>query len=263
MIPKIIHQIYWNFKVKNGKMFDTWKKLSDDCKQMYTQEGWEYRLWGKQDADNFIYQNFPWLRKKWFFSTNIEKVDILRYAIMYIHGGMYIDMDTKCLKPYNPPQHANIILGGTALAKTLFINRFYSINNNIMLSIPNHPFWQSILHRINIYKISDMWPSFIRISMHTGPYCLQNVYENYPNKADIIVHNELSVVKTIDKDTYFLHDSTKSWVSISDSIHLGIFLLLLPLIIRPRLLNYNYMIISIILILLLIFLLNSKKLKIT
>jgi mannosyltransferase OCH1-like enzyme len=261
MIPKIVHQIYWNFHVKNGSMPTSWQKLSEDCRNTYENAGWKYCLWGKKESDHFITNNFPWMRRKWLFSTNIEKVDILRYAIMYIHGGMYLDLDTKCVNLYTPNQ-ADIILGGTALAKIPILSSFYGINNNILLSVPNHPFWLHVLHRINIYNISDIWPSFIRIGMYTGPYCLQYVYDNYPDKNRIIVERELSVAKIPNKNTYFLHDSAKSWVSIGDSIHMGIFISILPLFFKLKLfLTKKYWIICFVFIIILTLLLCGKNLS--
>jgi len=260
MIPKIVHQIYWNFRIKNGKMPNSWEELSRKCSEMYTNAGWEYRLWGRKEADKFIVANFPWLRKKWFLSSNIEKVDILRCAIMYIHGGMYLDVDTKCLQVYTPPIKADIVLCGTSWASIPILSSVYGINNNILLSIPNHPFWLHILHRINIYSISEAWPSFIRISMHTGPYCLQHVYENYPDKDRIIVEKELSVAKVPTQDTYFLHDSAKSWVSVGDSIHLGVFIAILPLFFKPSLFtSKKYWIISLGFVIILTVLLCRKN----
>lgn len=263
MLPKIVHQIYWNFRVKNGPMPSSWQELSRKCSEMYRNAGWEYRLWGRKDSEEFIQTNFPWLRRKWFFAANIEKVDILRYAIMYQYGGMYLDLDTQCLQLYVPDNNADIILGGTALEKFPILRAFYAINNNILLSIPNHPFWMHILNRINIYNISNIWPSFIRISMYTGPYCLQHVYENYPDKTRIIVEKELSVAKIPNKTTYFLHNSAKSWVSIADSIHLGIFICTSVLFVRPKLfLDKRYWIVTFVVIIILTLLLCGKNLAI-
>jgi mannosyltransferase OCH1-like enzyme len=257
-IPKIVHQIYWNFKKVGDPMPKSWALSSEKCRELYEQAGWEYRLWGKGDAYKLINDNFPWLRKKWMLSSNIEKVDILRYAIMYVYGGMYLDLDTECLKLYPVPE-ADIILGGTTLQKSI-LSMFYGINNNVLLSKPNHPFWECILHRINTYSISDLLPSFIRISLHTGPYCLQSTYEKYPNKTGIIIEPELSVSKTPDSSTYFIHDSTKSWVSIPDAIHLGVFIVVIPLLIKPSLcLRRYYLIFSCVFMGILTFLLCRKS----
>jgi len=232
MIPKIVHQIYWNFKVKNGEMPDEWKKLSIKCQNLYKKNNWEYFLWDKKQGYELVRKNFPELRKLWLFATNIEKVDILRYVIMYIYGGMYLDLDTDCIKIYKPLENYNIILGSTACSENFFLKHIYSINNNILLSTPNNLFWKHILDRIKNYHISDIFPKFIRISMYTGPYCLQTVYNNYPDKKSIFLHKELSIAeKNVDSETFFVHISSKSWINILDSIHLCIFLFIIPILI--------------------------------
>jgi mannosyltransferase OCH1-like enzyme len=47
MIPKIVHQIYWNFKNVKHEIPIEWQKLYLDCKTMYEKNGWKHILWNK------------------------------------------------------------------------------------------------------------------------------------------------------------------------------------------------------------------------
>lgn len=84
MIPKIIHQIWLGDQSKRPeKIMQTWKDKHPD---------WDYRLWTDE--------NLPSLRNKRQFDEMQEmagKADILRYELLYDHGGVYIDADTICL----------------------------------------------------------------------------------------------------------------------------------------------------------------------
>jgi mannosyltransferase OCH1-like enzyme len=145
---------------------------------------------------------------------------------MYVYGGMYIDLDTVCNEVFILDENVNIMLGSTGMIDSFILNNFFSINNNIILSIPKHPFWESILHRINTSSIPEILPKIIYIFLHTGPYMLQNAYENYPDKKDITIYKTLSV-GVHKSNTYFQHISKKSWVDVFDAVYLGYFLFII------------------------------------
>lgn len=90
-IPKIIHQIWLGspFPEKYRAFQASWKKYHPD---------WEYRLWTDKEL-----ATFP-LRHRELFESSInygEKSDIARYEILYQIGGLYVDTDFECLKPFD------------------------------------------------------------------------------------------------------------------------------------------------------------------
>lgn len=91
-IPKIIHQIWLGgeFPEKFHKISQVWKDLHAD---------WQYILW----TDKNIQKLFPLYNQKFFDeSVNLgEKSDILRYEIVYRFGGLYVDIDFECIKPFD------------------------------------------------------------------------------------------------------------------------------------------------------------------
>jgi hypothetical protein len=92
-IPKIIHQTWKtnNIPEKCKKWVASWKEKNPD---------WEYRLWTDEDNRNLIKEYFPKFLKIYdSYSRPIYRADIARYCIVYIHGGVYADLDFECLKP--------------------------------------------------------------------------------------------------------------------------------------------------------------------
>lgn len=89
-IPKIFHQIWINNKAPElperfAKYRDTW---------LINHPGWEYKLW---NLDNLDFDPFrPELIKQ--APNNAQIADILRYEILYRHGGVYIDTDFENFK---------------------------------------------------------------------------------------------------------------------------------------------------------------------
>lgn len=87
MIPKIIHQIWLGDQSKRPqKLIDTWIKKHPKKK------GWKHILWTEE--------NLPPLKNQKQFDAMKElagKADILRYELLYLHGGMFIDADSECV----------------------------------------------------------------------------------------------------------------------------------------------------------------------
>jgi len=94
-IPKIIHQIWLGspFPKKYEAFRDSWLKMHPD---------WIYKLWTDSDIEELnlvckdLYNKIP---------NYGAKADIARYEILYRFGGLYIDTDFECLKPFDIFHH--------------------------------------------------------------------------------------------------------------------------------------------------------------
>ena len=89
MIPKIIHQIW----IGPNKCPYIW---INTFKIDYINKNPEYQyfLWTEDNIDS-LFNDFPIYRIVYDLETTYNgKSDILRYLILYIHGGIYIDADS-------------------------------------------------------------------------------------------------------------------------------------------------------------------------
>lgn len=88
MIPKIIHMIWIGDKKLSKhkkKNIRSYRKLNPD---------WKVKIWTND--------NLPEIINKYTYnkvSSWAAKADILRLEILYRYGGLYTDMDSRCLKP--------------------------------------------------------------------------------------------------------------------------------------------------------------------
>jgi len=90
LIPKIIHMIWIGDDSKKPLTnLQSWQKLNPD---------YEFRLWGNEELK----------KTKWINQEHINKMldweicgvaDLMRYEILYQHGGVYFDADSVCLRP--------------------------------------------------------------------------------------------------------------------------------------------------------------------
>lgn len=199
-IPKIIHQIWYQGDDNIPKDYITyknsWIKKNPD---------WEYMLWSKDSIDNLIkshYRRYHSLFKK--LPLLIQKVDMAKYLILNYYGGIYVDLDMKCIKPLSrlikvdkPIILSQLYIDGCD-ERSLFCPRTFVsslgkfangifVNNAFLGSVPGHIFWLDIIETISDrfyldYKLKEYFVSYT-----TGPAMINSVIrKNWSKYKDII-----------------------------------------------------------------------------
>jgi len=181
-IPKIIHQSYKSERIPR-QYWDSvrsWRRRHPE---------YEYFLWTDEDIDRFIKQEYP----EFFplfqsYSHKLQKVDAVRYFILYHYGGVYADMDMDALKPLDPliARHSCII-SRERYAQTMFLwSQKESLMNCIMASSPRHPFMKFVMSKLPNTASSTLNTAFNRlirsskyILTSTGPLALTEIFYDY------------------------------------------------------------------------------------
>ena len=85
MIPKIIHQIWLGDQSKRPDRFiNTWREMNPT---------WEHKLWTEENMPQ------SWVKNNFDGCPSLAgKADILRYQLLYTHGGFFIDADAECVR---------------------------------------------------------------------------------------------------------------------------------------------------------------------
>jgi inositol phosphorylceramide mannosyltransferase catalytic subunit len=121
VIPRIFHHIWVGpepLPAEFQRYRKTWQRHHPD---------WKFHLWGED--------NLPGdLRRPEVYETlrvPAERADILRLELLFRFGGVYVDADFECLRPFDP-----LIAGLDFFTAFLKPGR---VNNAIIGSVPNHP----------------------------------------------------------------------------------------------------------------------------
>lgn len=88
MIPRFLHQIWIGNLPPPVALLHTWRDMHPD---------WIYRLW----TDEKRCDGKPWKNQKQIDASPSwqGKCDIMRYEVLERWGGVYLDADSKCLRP--------------------------------------------------------------------------------------------------------------------------------------------------------------------
>jgi len=89
-IPKIIHQIWIG-----GEVPEVFKPLMKTWIEKHVGREWKYKLWTDEDV-----KDYPLVNREFYDATDNPgvKSDILKWEIIYNHGGVYVDIDHECLR---------------------------------------------------------------------------------------------------------------------------------------------------------------------
>jgi len=178
-IPKIIHM---TCKDKNN-ISDFYKSNYNSWKKYHT--NWDIRLYDDNDLINFCKTNYPSIYTDIMqtYDKIIFKIDIFKMLVLDKIGGVYVDMDVECLKSIDDlvsNDNYNVILGYGPFEH----NSKYDVSLiecAIMISKPNHPFW-------NKYVIPSLKPKHKHTKIHpvicTGPLFITHNVNEYNKSYD-------------------------------------------------------------------------------
>jgi mannosyltransferase OCH1-like enzyme len=204
----------WNYNCVDNKFIeDACKQFSEECYYLYKQS-------------NLMHM----------------KIDLGRYVLLYLYGGMYADIDAYILRPLEhsnkikelidiyEKQNKNVIgLSSINLnvLETFFVTysfQSFTLNNAIMFSSPKNPtlkrFIESIIVNIKNH-LKDNSDSYSHVQNTTGPRIFNNFFTNNKNTFDTnIIVFEPSIFEpcsaenycTINENTISIHVFEKSWI---------------------------------------------------
>jgi len=189
MIPKIIHQIWFQGENNIPKTYPnyshTWKKLNP----LY-----EYMFWDQQSIETLIINYYPELYNKYkSYPEIIQKIDMAKYIILNHFGGIYVDLDLEALKPVDKLISSHSIIfakyGVNYFEKIVAYGSIFGdvLENGFIASSKKNPFWEhcyKILLNENINR--KLFESHFKYIFRTiGPGLLTNAYNSYKDKDKI------------------------------------------------------------------------------
>ena len=65
-------------------------------------DGWQYKFRDDKNNRDFVAKNFPFFLKSYDgFKQGVQRADAVRYMLLYKYGGIYADLDTTCIQPFD------------------------------------------------------------------------------------------------------------------------------------------------------------------
>ena len=97
MIPKIIHQIYFDLYNRKIDEIPIYSKSIKEIKLHNPK--FKHILWDKKSSAQLIKKELP---QYYSFYMNmrydVQRIDFMRFVVLYVYGGFYVDLDLINLK---------------------------------------------------------------------------------------------------------------------------------------------------------------------
>lgn len=217
-----IHQIWLQgleaMPERYNTMRDTWKDLPG------------YRFWDYESIDRLMVR-FPTTKKSYdSLKSVVEKVDLAKYLILFVHGGMYVDMDVIRLAPYETfdhlfGEHDLLAFGHRAGWWDIFYHKLFGMkgrtiaNNAVIMVKPGHQVIADVM--TEVIQRSQKWyynilKTHFRTIHTTGPL----VYTNVLHKYNIpILEGEDTFEPLSPDDMRIMYSRGKSPMDIASMVH--------------------------------------------
>ncbi|XP_052801331.1 uncharacterized protein LOC128232032 isoform X1 [Mya arenaria] len=193
-IPHNVHQMW--IKQNNTSYGENTSDLSVpdtyvDNMQSFMKHNphWKYYFWTHSTARQLIADKHPYLLA--FFDNATEavvKADLTRYVAIYEIGGLYVDLDTACLRPLDivTKKYSCMLVLAPFENAACMSNRPYQICNGEFFCKPKHPFFKQILQEIGRKKLNAKNQLIIGPGFITGQYRIyQNISDKEQYRVDI------------------------------------------------------------------------------
>lgn len=180
MIPKIIHQFWDGPLLRPTNLMKEWA-------QVHTSRGWRYMLWDAESAKRL----YP--KKKLINQSQFDKMpewagkaDIARYEILNKLGGIFIDADSRLLRPLD-----DLLLQNEAFC--CYENEYIRpglLSNGYLGSQPGSSLTTNLIQEIAKLEGSELHPDFGKETTDkteawktTGPRLLTRTVELIPERC--------------------------------------------------------------------------------
>lgn len=184
-IPRVIHQTWKDERIPDGmaSWVASWHRLHPD---------WEYRLWTDEDNRALVRAQFPELLPRYdAYSNPVERADAARYLYLFVHGGIYADLDYECLRPMGPLLRGRTcVLGLEPDEHCRTHHRPRIVSDAWIAAAPGHPLLAAVLEELLTCQPLDA-DANLRILEGSGPFMLTRVADRLTDEDVTVLPSEV------------------------------------------------------------------------
>ena len=165
-IPKILHFVWLGGKMPTVYNFciESWRRHHPD---------WQIWIWNDQSIAQLVKKNQAIFD---ILDNYSAKVDVALLEILNKYGGIYIDVDFFCVKPFD-----DVCAKSTLLIGNMFSNE---IGYGLFGSAPNHPFVDFAILRLAQRPLCEYKKLDINgVLAKTGPKFITGAFNEYLKKS--------------------------------------------------------------------------------
>lgn len=167
-IPPIIHFIWFRHLYSSHLDISTipteGSHAPTECAEK--NPGFTVNVWNATSARDLLEDHYSWFLPTYDnYRHPIQRVDAIKYFLLWHYGGIYIDMDMTCRRALNP-----LLPFPAWLPKASPLG----VNNDLMAARPRHPLVGAMVHKLQSRDRNLLFP-YLTIFWSTGPQFTSDV----------------------------------------------------------------------------------------
>ncbi len=190
-VPRIIHQTYRTYDIPV-----IWNISVQSIIETNVNE-FKYRRWTHAEMDAFVQKYEPDFYWNTYFSYkyDMQRIDSFRYVLMFHLGGIYIDMDNGCNRPFREIVATMEALDPYSPYLALFSPDDVSgLQTDFMVSTSGHPIYKQFISRLHLFNRNFLL-HHLTILLSAGPL-YASVQEHFFKQTD------KQVVRILDNEVH-------------------------------------------------------------
>ena len=170
-----VHQIFIPF----GPVPEDWRRCSS------TWNAWQVKRWDEKMCLQVIAEAMP-SRRELLDYEGVMFTDVCRVAIMYVHGGVYADMDICAKRRTSFPK-----------CEACLLKTSVGVSNDLMVAQKKHPVFANVLQQYADHAWINTWwyLPYIREMYATGPVRFTLAVAAYPD-TQVITYDQIKIQHT-------------------------------------------------------------------
>lgn len=190
-----------------------WKAGFDSVDQHM--QSYKHILLMERSYNAFVQRHFPsFLDTFESYSSHMQRCDAIRYLWLYVHGGIYMDLDMVLQKSLEP------LLSNHELALAEEVEDslpFLTHSNCLMASVPRHPFWLECIDLMHQRATTWFPTKELEIVFTTGPGIVSAVAWRYASQLQTLPRHLVNPTGLctcrVNKDSYIIPLDGGTWIS--------------------------------------------------
>lgn len=262
-IPKILHQMWL---AKDGVDVSepptkSYQKNTKDLIRLHPD--YEYKWWTNSNTEA-LFDHPKLIKYKECFlnlKPHICRCDFGRYALLYLYGGIYFDLDFKFLKHFpddlldtdillfHEPKFPRNLISSEQINSGIFKGT-RSLANNVLATSPYNDFWLELMDDVLVIYEQQIKSNVVLCTSHgvlntTGPRKLTNKIYEYvkknPNTSYNLIDdqsllfnpltpNSIAFNDWADGTNWYVTDTMEGQFNVRCFVFFGIFILILAIV---------------------------------
>lgn len=170
-IPRILHQI---FLVPNqsspSRMPSRWIQARQSCLRENNIHKWTYTLWSNESIMDFLSNHYPAFIPTWTsYRFLVQRVDSIRYLLLYHFGGIYLDLDIGCRTSLDP--FLDMVTNHSRVSYMLAETSPFGYANDVLAASPRNPFFRQLVSALPFWNKNFVLP-YLTEMLACGPLFL-------------------------------------------------------------------------------------------